>query len=674
MGEYRLKIGTSEFQKEIKDTQQWRQTMVRDFGDKIVRVRGDYKFTAFQGLYELIYTHLVTKGICTAMDAKVYYSEDHDSSFDYIFKGQIKPQDGEIDLINLSCDIQLLEDVWAARINNSQNQKVNLDSNRSKNDLPISPCTRQEISFYNPVDLSYFTDTRISYKVFDVFKFLLDYYTDGQATFESSFFEDGGDGDQYHITTGKEIRTHSGILNPAISFGDFFSEMDKKFNLFIVIGGTNENPVLKIERRSTTLIELPVLEVDNFEKAKVKTDLEQLYTVIKVGSSQTDYNIDEYASYPNVRFKSWNDEEYNTNGDCEFESRVLDLVSGYKIDSNSIEQALDIGGSDEDIFDDDIFIVEADSNGFAFQFTDDSTGVDTGILAFYNFNLNNENTIKRWFDGIPFEIAMNVEGRVWVNVYTVNQIGLMSKKNDVIFENDNTFPAFDPDNIYTTPTENPSKEGEFYIKNASVYNVTAFCYIENQSISFNSVAYSIYATVYDVGRLNVLYEYRISDWGITTLLEREVGLLGSSSIYIPENSVLVIRVHSTKGGSWKYDITSGFAFVLGAETSIDGDESEGFKDPLVFIYNFEKFKLPISSWQTIKDNPYNQVRFMENSTGRYWDVWPKEVSYDYETQQVTTGEFIGRSPLNAQQDLCWILQTGNWNDDCYWIDSETWKD
>lgn len=671
MGNYKLKIGTNEFLKEIKDHEDFRQTFVRDFREKIVRVRGDYKFTAYQGLYELLYTHLVTEGVCSALDAKVYYSGDSTNDYEYIFKGQIKPQDSEFDLINLSCDGQILEDVWAARFAQAEDQRIYLNSTRSKNNLSIVGCPKQDVYFYDPRDGSYEADTRITYKVYDVLAFLVRYYTDGEATFESTYFESGGDGDQYHITTGLELRTHSGQINPQISFSELFSELNKKFDLFIIIEGTNDAPVLRIERRSYSLVEYPVLDVNNPEQVTVKTDLDQLYPIVKVGSSQTDYNYDERASYPNRRFKSWNDEEYNTLGDCEFENNVLDLVSTYRIDSNSIEQALDFGGNDDETFDENIFLVEVDDNNYAIQFNDDTTQADTNITYFYNFNLTNEQVLSRWFDGIPAEIAESVEGQLAVFVNTVNQIGLTSKKNDVIFENDSTLPAYDPDDVYTTPSEDPANEGEFFIKNGSIYFINAFIKVgasTNPLVNF----YSIYAVLYDVGG-NVLLEQRISNWenGPTAF---SYGVVGSGVIFIPDDTVLVIRCFTTKGGSFTYDITEGFASVVSSKINVTGPESQGYNDPLIYIYNVEKFALPQSDWETIKSNPYNQVRFIDDATGRYWNVWPKEVSYDYETQTVTKGEFIGRSPLNLDQDLCWVLEKGFWNDDCYWNDNKTWID
>lgn len=326
MGDYKLKIGNTNYAQEVKGTDDWSETISRDFNDKILRVKGNYKFTGFKALYETIYTSLIANGVCEALEGRVYYRGNPIDAYDEVWRGEIKPQDGQFDLLNYAVDTQILDNSWSAKFNNSQDQKVFMRSDTSKNGVQIPLCTINPAEFYDPTDGSALPDTRATMKVFDVLKFLVAYYTDDTVTFASTFFDTGGDGEQYHITTGYELRVHDQSINPELSFSEVFDELNKKFDLWIVIEGTLDAPVLRVEQRGYSLDDIIAIEVENPEAIIMKTDLEQLYTVIKVGATVTEYDPAADAHYPYRRFTDWNEEQYNTSGSCEFENSTLDLV------------------------------------------------------------------------------------------------------------------------------------------------------------------------------------------------------------------------------------------------------------------------------------------------------------------------------------------------------------
>ncbi|GAG96284.1 unnamed protein product, partial [marine sediment metagenome] len=76
---------------------------------------------------------------------------------------------------------------------------------------------------------------------------------------------------------------------------------------------------------------------------------------------------------------------------------------------------------------------------------------------------------------------------------------------------------------------------------------------------------------------------------------------------------------------------------------------------------------------TLTSDLTQQIRFNDTKTGRFWDVWPMEMSYSHDHQIVTVGKFIGGRP-NLIGECDWILDLGIWEDGNCWLDNESWID
>jgi hypothetical protein len=80
------------------------------------------------------------------------------------------------------------------------------------------------------------------------------------------------------------------------------------------------------------------------------------------------------------------------------------------------------------------------------------------------------------------------------------------------------------------------------------------------------------------------------------------------------------------------------------------------------------------------DTTYNQYEFYQKLGGRYeffkqyideynfYQMIDDPRIYDYKTFYEFAGEYLVSSGLD------WILETGNWNDANFWIDTEQWID
>ena len=665
MGDYKLQINGNQFASEIQSAEEWQQTILRDFNDKLLRIRGDYTLTGYQALYELLYGNLLTNGPCQSLTAKVYYRPSKVDPYSEVWRGEMKTQDAQFDLINSSVETQILDNSWASRFNNVNEQKINLRSITSRNGSIIKSCENTLCQFFDPDDPTlgnYLADRRLCFRIYEVFAFLIRYYTDDTVAFVSDFFDIGGDGDQYWITDGQEIRSYGHWLNPEVSFKEVFDEMDKKLNLWIIIEGTPSAPVLRIEPMDYVFNTTKVLTIDNPESIIQSIDLEQLYTKITVGSDATDFNGTD-ANYPNGALIAWNEESFNTPGDCEFENNDLDLKSAWKIDSNSIQQAINLV---ED-FDSNIFLVEIDPTApdyDAFKFTTDytdDTGTDTAAYI-YNYNLTNQEVINNWLGAIPSEIVrdLTLGYYVYVDSPTLGTYAASSQTLD--YTNDSVAPATDVDNIYTTAAESATYAGQFkapvdgfyrFIGQANISNIGGF----NKTFRLRVRVYEDDTAAVKIGAIR----------GVTVTASTSANLYLNDTLWMFGGNVALADIQNFIAPT-PYRLDYSYMTLNHDPIVIN----TGVIDPLIYIYDIQRFQLPLADFNTLKADITKQIRFVDTKTGRFWDVWPMEMSYSHERQIVSVGKFIGRKPNLIGQ--CYVLEEGIWNDNCYWLDDEVWID
>lgn len=661
---YKLKISGLQFEAEIEGAQDWARSVTRDFNDRIFRTRGDYRFVGHQGLYNLLYNHITLNGVCEALEGRIYFNTG--TAWDYEWKGDLLPQDIEYDLLKRSADAQVLDASWSAKFNNSQDQKIKLRSTTSKNGISINQCDYTLCQFFDPTDATlsnYLPDKRICFRVYDVFKFLVAYYSDDSVSFTSDFFNIGGDGDQYWITTGQEIREATNWVNPEISFSELFEEMNKKLNLWIIIEGTQDAPILRIEPQEYVFSSQLLLTVADPENLVMKTDLDQLYTIIKVGSPAPSFG-DTNADYPTHPLFAWNDEEFNTQGDCEFENNTLELSSTWRIDHNSINQLIqDSTFSD---YDDDIFVIEIDPTApdyDAFKFTTEYTAdltdptPDTDYYI-YNYNLINEQVIIRWLGGIPSQIVTQFNTDAYVRVS--NPLGLTfggPGESDVFFNDDTTAPNADTDGLYTTPAEAGGITGpnvnQFAPTIAGFYLYNIHIAVTANTVSAIDLKIKVYE---DNTRAREIGSYTLDR---TTLAPDTMS--GTQVIYIPEGGVAVVRIDKIAAGIFTLGGSS-FCEITGQNLQFN----EPPDDPLIYIYDAAEFKLSRTDFDTL-DQGRGFVRILDTNAKKAYDVWAKDVKYNSTTGTVEVAEFIGGGP---PLEVCWVLETGYWDDDCYWLDNE----
>lgn len=336
------------------------------------------------------------------------YDLDCGSGFTSFYKGIILLKDVEFDIYNCIAAVDVKDDSYLAKIQNNKKAKAVIDVGISKNGDPlapnITPVTPISIEFLNPDDGMSYSSAKTGrevYRVYDTLRFLIDYMTDGTVGFESDYFNTG-EGQYTYITTGLIASTGAGTA-PNISYEDFFNELNKLFNIGFAIEESGGNPVIRIENITALFNSTTTAVFNNVNSLKLSTDIDVLYASVRVGDSNHTKadDLPTFSGFPDIRFLSFDEEDYTVVGECS-EDKVLDLVSDWVIDSNTIQ---DIVGNGNDDFDEDILFIQVDSGLTTTENGIDPTNPTTQTYFPYNAILNNKSKIERWFEGIPNSIA-----------------------------------------------------------------------------------------------------------------------------------------------------------------------------------------------------------------------------------------------------------------------------
>tara|TARA_R110000868_G_scaffold334194_1_gene594878 strand:+ start:6639 stop:8573 length:1935 start_codon:yes stop_codon:yes gene_type:complete len=302
-----------------------------------------------------------------------------------------------------SVTVQVVDAGFLSLIDNNMGIKAYVNVPRSKNDVDISAYVTVQ------TDLEFKADTivdasatgRQGMRVYDVYKMLIAFMTDGLLEFESDFLLPDDTETTLRVPaliTADELRNgRAEPVFPYISFEDFHKDMVRLYNLsFNVVDG-----VFRVEPSDYFRQSSNVMTMANPSEINQKADEKSFYQKVKFGS-QSDENED-FDYYPNITFLGFQQEEYHLGGQCNNKS-VLNLqLTELITDVNIIMAALPPaqgGSADLNSKAEDIFIVTFDALNVSVV---DVNPIDVN-RQYYNKLLTNFEVSLRWGDGIPFSI------------------------------------------------------------------------------------------------------------------------------------------------------------------------------------------------------------------------------------------------------------------------------
>lgn len=384
----------------VSDPVNWNdfsETIERDPDIKGLLPKYEIKLTFSGGGYKLLYDLMKSVGFCNLVEIRVDRSCDG-TIFTTILNGYIFISDCRFNLNKCTVECEVVDNNYGARIFNNKNLKTYLDTGKSKNGVDITNPTKFGCTFFTPTTGVSIGTKREGIFVYDAFRFLIDFMTDGKVGFESTFLD-------YTLTVtgsttvrylclfgGQMIRTANG-RTANISFKDLFVEVNKKYPImFTIIQGSDGRPTIRIENEEYFYNENTSLTIENIQDLIVSFDNERLYSKVLFGGTTADFDAGLH-SFGQVQFLGFKDEEYLLQGECNID-KELDLQADYIFDTNIIQELVETNTTN-DTYDEDTFVVEINHLGLDFAVAYPSLSTLT-IPYYYNGKQTNNFVAERY--------------------------------------------------------------------------------------------------------------------------------------------------------------------------------------------------------------------------------------------------------------------------------------
>lgn len=449
----------------VKDPLNWdefTETIERDNEIKGLLPRYDIKLTFSSDAYKYLYDQLRLNGYCQLVQLDVDYKCS--GGFERILTGFIFISDCKFNLTKCTVECQVTDNNYGAKIFNNKSIKAYLNAGISKNGTTITPCSYDDVFMFTPSTGLYLGTTVRGYKVWDAFRFLIDFMSDGDLGFESDYLTTMSgefDPDGLRIATGHELRIFDASTFPFISFQDLFKEIDKKYPLGFTVINVSGVPTIKIENADYFYNNTSSIRIEDINDLQESFNNEILYSSIKLGDPNA-IDSDGTHSYDQIRFFNFITEEYHLQGACNID-KVLDLTSTFICDTNIIEGLVATDTSNDSY--DDEFVLFQTYNNSGTQLASQTVDPTSGNLPFYyNSNLRNNEVASRY----------NLQGNIAIYLGTNNDLFLASSNiiqdmsvefasfplNNpninlstlIFFQNDSALPNFDTNNRYNNTT------------------------------------------------------------------------------------------------------------------------------------------------------------------------------------------------------------------------------
>ena len=163
------------------------ENIVRDDTIKGLLPRYDIKLQFVGDAYNYLYSLKQQSGYCNLVDLRIDYKCG--SNYETILNGYIFISDCKFNRNRCLVECPVTDDNFGARIYNNKNIKTELNTGKSKNGEDITVATEYEVEFFKPSDGTYYATKRKGVFIYDAFRYLIDFMTDGLVGFESDYLD-----------------------------------------------------------------------------------------------------------------------------------------------------------------------------------------------------------------------------------------------------------------------------------------------------------------------------------------------------------------------------------------------------------------------------------------------------------------------------------------------------
>jgi len=583
--------------------------------------------------YGAAYDYLVSlkaQGFCSSALLEVYRTDGYTPTI--IAQGRIFIADCEFREAVKGVVCKIKDDTFFAKINSNKGIKTIPSGNLSKNGSTITPAQAYDVLMYDLSDTS-LSRTIYSVRVYEAFRWYVDFMTNGTLAFQSDSFNYGGEYEGLCITVGSKfssaIFANYNTSTPpltAFSFEDLYKEVKKKIPICFVIEDPFTNPVFRIETIEYLEGNPSALTFTDIDAITTKFDVQRLYSEIKVGSKTLNTGV--WLDFPeNINFVGFKEENFFTVGECSI-NNTLDLVSDWVISSNVIQDALQ--GSQE--YDSDLFLLDTQVTDAA---NHDGRSINTDYLDtgffYYNELLSNFQTLNRNNGGFPSSLARNFNADTDATFQAVTTGLSVSATGNIatIFDAE----TFDNGNNYNIATY------RFTAPFTNVFKFDLQVIFDLQTIvappsgGVNVVNAVLKIRIYDSG--NVLRQDITMD--TTSMFAVNVYTYqGVRSIVMNQNDYAIASVTFSKAGaSFSGDILVPNTYFSCVSTG-DGSSLIEIVDSDNYDVTTHEFNYPLTAeqFETIIDSPVDSFEFYSNANnkriGRLDDI-----KFNYNTNLAT---------------------------------------
>ena len=316
--------------------------------------------TGFKNLFEAFlndYTDKYSFKIYKLTDDQIRYT---------LFDGEIYLSEIIFEPKFAKAEVSLVNKGFQNKINNNLSVPVSMSADQSKssvlgNETFITPPTAiglGEFYFWTAPSNALEHNGVDVWDLYDCFEHIINYISDGQVSFASTWYDNIADDEHIGVTNGQLFRSGGGNA-PILNFRDLFLWCKKLYNLVFVFDTDSEgNKTIRIEHESYLEQYGTGLFIDNTVDLRINIDQSKLYSSVKVGStnafSTNGEIIDAGLQFPKVQGGSFSVEEFAVQGDAIVDSQ-LDLSVEVIYDHNRLE---DMAVNSNVEYDDDIVFIQ----------------------------------------------------------------------------------------------------------------------------------------------------------------------------------------------------------------------------------------------------------------------------------------------------------------------------
>jgi len=607
----------------------------KDLNGRLIFIDVELEFfdDGYQYLADMQAGKLYTDGFCETVNLKIMEA-CADSNYRLIHEGTIFLSKLQIDEKTCGAKVRPEDNSFYAKIDKNRGLNVLPWVEQSKNGVEIEPAELEKIGFFNPVDGVYYAHTLVTddytctgYRAFEIFRYMVEWMTDGTVDFGSTLFDTGGELEFFMLTTGTVLFTVQSGLNQVtfeetfpddLSFETFFKEVYKKEAIGFYIDYTGLRPKLWIEKLQEIPTGTDAVTLDNIKYGiRTTVDTQRLYSTIEIGSDIVQ-NVPS-LQFPPVDWLGFNREAYNVLGNCGVDT-TLDLVSGYIIDSNVIEDAIN---TPSDQYEGEFAFIEC------YQFTSGAniatqTNNLTGATPpyFYNQGLTNNEVSKRFFGAIPVSIAkfLGNNDNTFFATMTDNraEVGVGATQTieygELPFQDDFNSPNFDPSNNWSADVPPTAGAATFTCPQSGLYTFESTLIVSMRGLAPESGYRGIPSAIYRVldSGGSFVVDYVASLPSLTLFGAQTKTFTTSQSIQLTSGQKvqLFFQWQSTPDPCY-FRVRQNSTFACTSDVTGGGIyQTYDPKDYLGLIHEFE-YAITATQWAAILADPRGNIKFAQ---------------------------------------------------------------